>query len=70
MVPSVYTPAFPLTGNPGDANIVSAQFFINGVLAATFDLATLGLGSHTITYTVDGGEPKAFVQLILDVSSQ
>ncbi|MFN4079660.1 MAG: hypothetical protein ACK4NS_02070, partial [Saprospiraceae bacterium] len=49
----------PLTGDPGDANIVSANFTINGAGATEFNPAALGLGQYTITYTVNGGVPKA-----------
>ncbi len=47
-----------LIGNPGDANIVSQGFKINGFPARTFNPATLGIGTHEVTYTVDGGQPK------------
>ncbi|MEZ4919425.1 MAG: hypothetical protein R2792_10015 [Saprospiraceae bacterium] len=48
-----------LVGTPGDDNIVSAGFTINGVPATTFD-PMMGVGQYVIAYTVDGGEPKAF----------
>ncbi|MCC7507183.1 MAG: hypothetical protein IT259_17890, partial [Saprospiraceae bacterium] len=47
-----------LTGTPGDANIVSAVFTVNGVQTTTFD-PSQGVGQYEIVYTVDGGEPKA-----------
>ncbi|MFN8303110.1 MAG: hypothetical protein U0U46_11495 [Saprospiraceae bacterium] len=47
-----------LTGNPGDANIASATFTVNGVPASTFD-PSQGPGQYEIVYTVDGGVPKA-----------
>jgi hypothetical protein len=53
------TPVITLTGNPGDANIVSQGFTVNGVSAAVFNARTLGIGSHTVVYTVNGGVPKA-----------
>ncbi|MFZ1496132.1 MAG: HYR domain-containing protein, partial [Saprospiraceae bacterium] len=49
-----------LTGTPGDANIVSAVFTVDGVVATEFDPNAAGLGQHEIVYTVDGGMPKAF----------
>ncbi|MFN7325318.1 MAG: beta strand repeat-containing protein, partial [Chitinophagales bacterium] len=42
-----------LTGNPGDANIVSQGFTVNGVPSTTFNPAQ-GLGAYTIVYTVNG----------------
>jgi hypothetical protein len=47
-----------LTGNPGDANIVSQGFTVNGVPATTFN-PSAGVGQYTIVYTVNGGTPKA-----------
>ncbi|MFN9109142.1 MAG: HYR domain-containing protein, partial [Bacteroidota bacterium] len=44
-----------LTGNPGDANIVSQGFTVNGVPSTTFNPAQ-GLGAYTIVYTVNGGQ--------------
>ncbi|MDO8969638.1 MAG: PKD-like domain-containing protein, partial [Saprospiraceae bacterium] len=49
----------PLVGNPGDANIVSQTFRVNGVVTNVFDPAQ-GVGQYTILYTVNGGVPKAF----------
>ncbi|HLO55670.1 MAG TPA: PKD-like domain-containing protein, partial [Saprospiraceae bacterium] len=49
---------YPLTGVPGDANIVSASFTVNGVAATTFN--PTATGTYTIVYTVNGGIPKAF----------
>ena len=46
-----------LTGNPGDANIVSQSFTVDGVPATTFTPSVPG--NHTIVYTVNGGAPKA-----------
>jgi hypothetical protein len=54
----LYSDIVPLTGNPGDANIVSAVFTVNGVPATQFDPGA-GVGQYTIEYTVDGGLPKA-----------
>jgi hypothetical protein len=48
-----------LTGNPGDANIISQGFTINGVPATVFD-PSQGVGQYHIVYTVNGGTPKAF----------
>ncbi len=48
----------PLIGTPGDANIVSAGFTVNGVPETVFNPAA-GVGAYTITYTVNGGMPKA-----------
>ncbi len=49
-----------LDGDPGDNNIVSESFTINGVPATVFNPATLGLGNYVIIYTVNGGVAKAF----------
>jgi hypothetical protein len=48
----------PLTGDPGDANIVSQSFKVNGVPATSFD-PSAGFGQYLIEYTVNGGTPKA-----------
>ncbi|MFN0174692.1 MAG: T9SS type A sorting domain-containing protein [Saprospiraceae bacterium] len=48
-----------LTGTPGDANIVSEGFTVNGVPATEFDPGQ-GVGQYVIVYRVDGGVPKAF----------
>lgn len=48
-----------LTGTPGDANIISQGFTINGVPATVFD-PSQGIGQYIIVYRVDGGVPKAF----------
>jgi len=55
----LYSDIVPLTGNPGDANIVSAVFTVNGVPATQFDPGA-GVGQYVIEYTVNGGTPKAF----------
>ncbi len=47
-----------LTGNPGDANIVSQGFTVNGVAATQFNPAQ-GPGQYLVVYTVNGGVPKA-----------
>jgi len=52
--------AVTLTGTPGDANIVSQSFTVNGNPATQFNPAALGAGMHTVVYTVDGGVAKAF----------
>jgi hypothetical protein len=49
-----------LTGTPGDDDLFSEVFRVNGVIATEFDPAVVGVGVHTIEYTVDGGMPKAF----------
>jgi hypothetical protein len=48
-----------LTGIPGDANIVSQGFTVNGVPSTVFD-PSQGVGQYFIVYTVNGGVPKAF----------
>jgi len=48
-----------LTGTPGDANIISEGFTVNGVPATMFDPGQ-GVGQYVIVYRVDGGVPKAF----------
>ncbi|MCE2823182.1 MAG: PKD domain-containing protein, partial [Saprospiraceae bacterium] len=50
--------AVALTGDPGDANIVSQTFRVNGVTTNTFD-PSAGVGTYVIEYTVNGGTPKA-----------
>ena len=52
------SPVLTLTGDPGDAT-ATQSFTINGVAATVFNPGALGLGSHTIVYTVNGGTPKA-----------
>ncbi|MEY4202684.1 MAG: hypothetical protein RL013_386, partial [Bacteroidota bacterium] len=47
-----------LTGDPGDANITSQGFTINGTPATIFNPAQ-GVGTYVIEYTVNGGTPKA-----------
>ena len=54
----LYSPDVTLTGTPGDFNIVSQGFTINGVPATIFDPGK-GVGQYIITYTVNGGVPKA-----------
>ncbi|HOY06969.1 MAG TPA: hypothetical protein PLO67_16290, partial [Saprospiraceae bacterium] len=54
----LYSDIVALTGTPGDANIVSQGFTINGVPATEFDPGA-GIGTYVITYTVNGGVPKA-----------
>ena len=48
-----------LTGTPGDANILSQGFTINGVPATVFNPGQ-GVGQYKIVYSVNGGVPKAF----------
>ncbi|HPI09193.1 MAG TPA: hypothetical protein PLM41_22525, partial [Saprospiraceae bacterium] len=54
----LYSDAVPLAGNPGDANLLTQGFSVNGVPATTFDPGA-GLGPYQIVYTVNGGNPKA-----------
>jgi hypothetical protein len=54
----LYSDIVALTGTPGDANIVSAVFTVNGVVATQFNPGA-GVGQYTIEYTVNGGVPKA-----------
>jgi hypothetical protein len=54
----LYSDAVPLTGTPGDANIISQGFTVNGVAATVFNPGA-GVGNYVIIYTVDGGGPKA-----------
>ncbi|MEI6409649.1 MAG: hypothetical protein WCR52_09725, partial [Bacteroidota bacterium] len=54
----LYSAPVTLTGTPGDANITSQGFTINGQNATVFNPGA-GVGQYTITYTVNGGTPKA-----------
>jgi hypothetical protein len=54
----LYSDVVPLSGTPGDNNIVSQGFTVNGIPATSFN-PSAGLGAYTIVYTVDGGLPKA-----------
>jgi hypothetical protein len=54
----LYSPVVTLVGNPGDNNIVSQTFTVNGVTSTTFNPGA-GVGQYTIVYTVNGGTPKA-----------
>ena len=54
----LYSKPVPLTGTPGDANIVSQGFTINGAPATVFNPGS-GLGNYVIKYIVNGGVPKA-----------
>ena len=55
----LYSDPVILTGTPGDANIISQGFTVNGLPASQFDPGA-GLGQYLIVYTVNGGVPKAF----------
>ena len=55
----LFSDPVPLTGTPGDANILSQGFTVNGIPATTFD-PSQGVGQYIIVYSVDGGVPKAF----------
>jgi trimeric autotransporter adhesin len=55
----LFTPTITLAGNPGDANIASQGFTVNGISTSTFNASALGVGTHTVVYTVNGGLPKA-----------
>jgi len=48
-----------LTGDPGDAHIISQGFTVNGVPSTQFNPGQ-GLGSYEIVYTVNGGVAGAF----------
>jgi hypothetical protein len=54
----LYSDPVTLTANPGDANIVSDGFKVNGVPATVFNPGA-GIGQYVIEYTVNGGTPKA-----------
>ncbi len=54
----LYSDPVTLTANPGDANIVSAGFKVNGMPATQFNPGA-GIGQYIIEYTVNGGTPKA-----------
>ncbi|MBV6443676.1 MAG: hypothetical protein EPGJADBJ_05459 [Saprospiraceae bacterium] len=54
----LYSDPVNLTGNPGDNNIASQGFTVNGAPAAQFDPGD-GVGQYIIEYTVNGGTPKA-----------
>ncbi len=51
----LYSPAVTLTGDVGGVVLVDSFFTINGSPATVFDPFTLGVGTHTVTYTVDAG---------------
>ena len=44
----LYSDPVELIGDPGDANIISAGFTINGVPATVFDPGALGIGAYVI----------------------
>jgi len=54
----LYSDPVTLTGTPGDNNIVSQGFTINGSPATVFNPGD-GVGQYLIEYTVNGGVPKA-----------
>ncbi|MEI6410867.1 MAG: HYR domain-containing protein [Bacteroidota bacterium] len=54
----LFSDPVPLTGNPGDANIINQGFTINGIPATVFN-PSQGVGTYVIEYTVNGGTPKA-----------
>ena len=47
-----------LAGDPGDDDILIDSFTIDGILSSEINPALLGMGMHTIVYTVDGGVAK------------
>ncbi|MBK8555621.1 MAG: lamin tail domain-containing protein [Lewinellaceae bacterium] len=55
----LYSDPVNLTGDPGDANFISAMFTVNGVPTNVFNPG-MGVGQYAIVYTVDGGTPKDF----------
>ncbi|HAD15188.1 MAG TPA: hypothetical protein DCF33_22410, partial [Saprospirales bacterium] len=55
----LYSDPVNLAGQPGDANIISQGFTVNGIPATQFD-PSQGIGQYIISYTVNGGTPKAF----------
>jgi hypothetical protein len=55
----LFSEPVPLVGIPGDANIISEGFTVNGVPSTVFDPGQ-GVGQYEIVYTVNGGVPKAF----------
>jgi hypothetical protein len=56
----LFTPAVTLSGDLGDAFPApnTGTFTVNGAPATVFDPMVLGIGTHIITFTVDGGVPK------------
>ncbi|MCW5921711.1 MAG: hypothetical protein KIS77_05160 [Saprospiraceae bacterium] len=54
----LYSQPVNLTGIPGDNNIVSQGFTVNGAPATVFNPGA-GVGPYVIEYTVNGGVPKA-----------
>ncbi len=51
----LYSQAVDLTGEAGGAVLVDSFFTINGNPATVFDPFALGVGTHTVEYTVDAG---------------
>ncbi|MBK9257616.1 MAG: T9SS type A sorting domain-containing protein [Saprospiraceae bacterium] len=47
-----------LNGTPGDDNLISQGFTVNGVPAIVFNPSTEGV--YNVIYTINGGTPKAF----------
>lgn len=44
-----------LEGSAGGVDLLDEFFTINGIPAMVFDAMALGIGTHTVTYTVDAG---------------
>ncbi len=51
----LYSPAVDLTGEAGGAVLVDSFFTVDGNPATVFDPFALGVGTHTVEYTVDAG---------------
>ena len=51
----LFSPVVPLQGEVGGVSLVSESFTINGQPAMEFDAGALGIGVHTVVYTVDAG---------------
>ncbi|MCB0704915.1 MAG: HYR domain-containing protein [Saprospiraceae bacterium] len=56
----LYTDPQPLLGDVGGVALVSEVFTINGQPATVFNPLQLGIGTHTIVYTVDAGTATGF----------
>ena len=53
----LFTNPITLEGNGGDGVSGTGSFTINGQPANVLDPAVLGVGTHTVTYTFDAGNP-------------
>ncbi|MBR9919315.1 MAG: HYR domain-containing protein [Bacteroidetes bacterium] len=52
----LFSEAVVLEGNAGGVELISEEFTINDEPATIFDPMELGIGCHTVEYTVDAGE--------------